>query len=285
LIVSIMWTGMRIVRAWSAMARGDRLADPPRRVGRELVAAAVLELVDRLHQADVAFLNQVEELQAAVGVLLGDRDDEPEVGFDQLLLRLLGLRLAALMTSIVRRRRSGVSSRSSIICLTMALKSFCLLKRSFFSSSFSFGPLALHLRVELTLDRVGVALHALHRVHGVLDLVHQAPLDRFGELDLANPPRHLDPRAHRLEAGAAVLLLVLLGDFLELLAQLRVAEPRLAHHLDLAEDFFLALLDHLVGDFLVAEDHELADRALAGAQLIARSRGCAWRSSACGRST
>src|SRR4051812_16771207 len=29
---------------------GDRLADPPRRVGRELVAAAVLELVDRLHQ-------------------------------------------------------------------------------------------------------------------------------------------------------------------------------------------------------------------------------------------
>src|SRR6185312_4571835 len=57
---------------------GDRLADPPRRVGRELVAAAVLELVDRLHQADVALLNQVEELQAAIGVLLGDRDDEAE---------------------------------------------------------------------------------------------------------------------------------------------------------------------------------------------------------------
>ena len=30
------------------------------------------------------------------GVLLRDRDDEAEVGFDQLLLRLLGLRLAAL---------------------------------------------------------------------------------------------------------------------------------------------------------------------------------------------
>ena len=74
---------------------GDGLADPPGRVGRELVAAAVLELVDRLHQADVAFLNQVEELQAAVGVFLGDRDDQAEVGFDQFLLRLFGLVFAA----------------------------------------------------------------------------------------------------------------------------------------------------------------------------------------------
>src|SRR6478736_3806567 len=72
----------------------DRLPDPPRGVGGELVAAAVLELVDGLHQADVAFLDQIEELQATVGVLLGDRDDETEVGLDQLLLRLLGLRLA-----------------------------------------------------------------------------------------------------------------------------------------------------------------------------------------------
>jgi len=29
-----------------------------------------------LHQADVALLNQVEELQAAVRIFLGDRDDE-----------------------------------------------------------------------------------------------------------------------------------------------------------------------------------------------------------------
>src|SRR6188474_2509795 len=83
--------GARLVRNRA----GDRLADPPRRIRRELVAAAVLELVDGLHQADVAFLDQIEELQAAVGVLLGDRHDEAEVGFDQLLLRLLGLRFAA----------------------------------------------------------------------------------------------------------------------------------------------------------------------------------------------
>jgi hypothetical protein len=60
---------------------GDRLANPPRGVGAELEAAAVLELVDRPHQAGVAFLDQVEEAQAAVAVLLGDRDDQPQVAF------------------------------------------------------------------------------------------------------------------------------------------------------------------------------------------------------------
>ena len=65
---------------------GDRLPDPPGGVGREFVAAAVLELVHRLHQADVPFLNEIKELQAAVRVLLGDRDHEAEVGLHHLLL-------------------------------------------------------------------------------------------------------------------------------------------------------------------------------------------------------
>src|SRR6266446_6033857 len=74
----------------------DRLADPPRGIGRELVAAAVLELVDRLHQADIAFLDQVEELQAAVGVFLGDGDDEAQIRLHHLLLGLARLTLALL---------------------------------------------------------------------------------------------------------------------------------------------------------------------------------------------
>ena len=40
---------------------GDRLANPPRRVGAELVAAAIFVLVDRPHQAGVAFLDDVQE--------------------------------------------------------------------------------------------------------------------------------------------------------------------------------------------------------------------------------
>src|SRR5690606_29503557 len=72
----------------------DRLTDPPRRIRRELVAASVLELVDRLHQADVALLDQIQELEAAVRVLLRDRDHETQVRLDHLLLRAAGLRLA-----------------------------------------------------------------------------------------------------------------------------------------------------------------------------------------------
>src|SRR3989475_520219 len=70
---------------------GDGLADPPRRVGAELVAPLVLELVHGLHQTDVPLLDQVQELQPAVGVLLGDADHEPQVGLDQLGLAALDL--------------------------------------------------------------------------------------------------------------------------------------------------------------------------------------------------
>jgi hypothetical protein len=74
----------------------DRLADPPRRIGREFVAAAVLEFIDRLYQPDIAFLDQVEELQPTVGVFLGDRDHEAQIGLDHLLLGARGFALAAL---------------------------------------------------------------------------------------------------------------------------------------------------------------------------------------------
>jgi hypothetical protein len=82
--------GPRLVRDGA----GNRLADPPGRIGREFVTAAVLKLVHRLHQADVAFLDQVEELQSAVGVLLRDRHDQPKVGLDQLALGALRVHVA-----------------------------------------------------------------------------------------------------------------------------------------------------------------------------------------------
>ena len=72
LIVSIMCTGMRIVRAWSAMARVMAGGSTTSRTSR-ICSRAVLELVDGLHEADVALLDEVQELEAAVRVLLGDR--------------------------------------------------------------------------------------------------------------------------------------------------------------------------------------------------------------------
>ncbi len=72
---------------------GDRLADPPGGVGRELEALAVVELLRGADQAERALLDQVEEGQALVAVVLGDRDDQPEVRLDHLLL---GVEVAAL---------------------------------------------------------------------------------------------------------------------------------------------------------------------------------------------
>ena len=67
----------------------DRLPDPPSGIGRKLVAAAILELIDRLHQPDIAFLDQVEELQAAVGVFVGNRSfNHEQQSFPQLQLWL-----------------------------------------------------------------------------------------------------------------------------------------------------------------------------------------------------
>src|SRR3974377_2501433 len=44
----------------------NRLPNPPSGVGRELEATSIFELIDCLHQADVAFLNQGEDRTAAV---------------------------------------------------------------------------------------------------------------------------------------------------------------------------------------------------------------------------
>src|SRR5262249_6262561 len=65
---------------------GDRLADPPGRVGRELEALAVVELLRGADEAERALLDQVEEGEPLVAVVLRDRDDEAEVGLDHLLL-------------------------------------------------------------------------------------------------------------------------------------------------------------------------------------------------------
>ena len=64
---------------------GDRLTDPPRRIGRELVATAPVELLDGAHQADVAFLDQIDQRQASPDVPLGDADNQTQVAERELL--------------------------------------------------------------------------------------------------------------------------------------------------------------------------------------------------------
>ncbi len=101
----------------------DGLANPPGGVGGEFVAAPVFKLVHRLHQPDIAFLYQVEELQTAVGVFLGNRDHQPQVGFDHLLLGPARSRLAlvhALVNVLQVRQRhhhAGLQRQQSLLQL------------------------------------------------------------------------------------------------------------------------------------------------------------------------
>ena len=70
---------------------GNGLADPPGRIRGELVPAPVFELVHRLHEADIAFLYQVEKQQSAIGVLLRDGNDQAQVGLHHFLFCLAHL--------------------------------------------------------------------------------------------------------------------------------------------------------------------------------------------------
>jgi hypothetical protein len=70
------------------------LTDPPGSVGGKFVTPAVLELVYRLHQADVSLLDEIEEMEPAVAVLLSDGNREAQVGFDELVLCPLRIHLA-----------------------------------------------------------------------------------------------------------------------------------------------------------------------------------------------
>ena len=77
----------------------DGLSNPPSGVGRELEAPSVVELLDRPGQADVALLDQVQQVQAPVYELLGHRHHQPQVGLDQGVLGCLDLALGPLQPS------------------------------------------------------------------------------------------------------------------------------------------------------------------------------------------
>ena len=64
-------------------ATGDCLPDPPGGVRGELEALGVVELLHRADQAEVAFLDQVQQRHAAAGVALRQRHHQSQVGLQQ----------------------------------------------------------------------------------------------------------------------------------------------------------------------------------------------------------
>ena len=143
----------------------DRLPDPPGGVGREFVAAAVFELIDRLHQADIAFLDEIEELQAAIGVFLGDRDHETQVRLDHFLLRLAASR-SPFCTVCTMRRKSAIDWRVSCASVWISSRRSRTLSFSSCAKSFQPGPrqtsdAAQPVRIELVAEILLQEIHAI----------------------------------------------------------------------------------------------------------------------------
>src|SRR6476661_7281635 len=67
---------------------GDGLSDPPHGISRDLHAMAVVELFNRVHEAQVAFLDQIEEVEGAIAaILFGDCDHQSEMSSYHFLAR------------------------------------------------------------------------------------------------------------------------------------------------------------------------------------------------------
>ena len=155
------------------------------------------------------------------------------------------------------------------MALSLSCSSLICLKRS---SCLPRGASLLVLRVQQPIEGFDLALDRLDAFDGILHVVDQAALDRFGELDLADA---LDTSicARMAARGAAILPLVACRRALRRLGELLVELLGAARALRTASICFCtcaALLDPLVGDLFVVEDDQLADRALAGVQLIAQ---------------
>ena len=65
---------------------GNCLPNPPGRICRKLKSFFVLELVHRLHQADISFLDQIQKWQSPSHIFLCNADNQSEIRLNQFLL-------------------------------------------------------------------------------------------------------------------------------------------------------------------------------------------------------
>ncbi len=182
---------------------GDRLANPPRSIGGKLVAPAILELVHRLHQAHVSLLDQIEELQSAVAILLGDRNHEAQVGFNELVLGLLRVHLApndfALRALQLLEPHAGRAFQPSQVGLIHPL-SLAVRLLEFF------GARALNLLIQIA----DVAVERAHNFHAFIHPIDQAVALEIRETEVADDERNPNNLAAQPAAAATVLVCFLL---------------------------------------------------------------------------
>ena len=74
---------------WSGLigdGTGDCLSDPPSRIGAELIAAAIFEFIHCLHEPNITFLDQIEELQTTIGIFFSNTDHQSQIRFGKFAL-------------------------------------------------------------------------------------------------------------------------------------------------------------------------------------------------------
>src|SRR5262249_4344030 len=64
----------------------DGLADPPSRIGAKFAPPGIVELFNCTNEADVALLDQVQQIHPTVTVLFCDAYHQAEIGFGQTAL-------------------------------------------------------------------------------------------------------------------------------------------------------------------------------------------------------
>src|SRR5208283_1355648 len=234
---------------------GNRLPNPPRGIRGELVATAVFELVHGLHQADVAFLNQVEELQAAVGVFLRDRNHETEVGLDQLALGLLRVHVA--LDDLALRALDLLEQQASFDFEFFNLASY----RARLAAIFFFLILAAR-GVGFTLQVLSLPIERPHAVDGFVDPVDQPLAFGVGKAEFAHRDGNPHDGAGEVAASAAMVLRAFLqrygGVFFLHHGNFFV---KLRHGVDLAGKFVQPVLQDFVGDLFLIEGHDFLDGA------------------------
>src|SRR5262249_36904581 len=194
---------------------GNGLADPPRSVRGEFIAAAVLKFVHSFHQADVAFLDQVQKLQPAVGIFLRNGNHQAQVRFDELAFRRLGVHVTlddfALRALEFLVGDAGFPLQSFQIAAMPALD----------TPEFLLGVVTAR-GLNLFFQIVDVAVQQPHGVHCLVHAVNQALALRIGELQIADPygDHHVRP-AQRPAAATELARFLLLHDARQLFFQLQ----------------------------------------------------------------
>ncbi len=192
---------------------GDGLSNPPRRVGGELVAFAIVELFDRANQADVALLDQVQQGHSPTDVLLGDAHDESEVGLGKVALgavtRLLGHLDVAIEDYLIRLEGAvelwPSHNTGKIAYIGVRLQSFEHRNRE--------EPAAQREGLKLLFGNVGFGVQRIRQE--VDNLLGQLTVQRIPKLweryHLGHPAREWD----RVIPGDGAGYFVMSGDVLE----------------------------------------------------------------------